>query len=593
MIDPLTSLSFAVQSSPGVYALLLGSGVSQSAQIPTGWGVTMDLVRKLAAAEDAGEGADPEAWYRETFGGEPDYSKLLDTLAKTPAERQRTLRGYFEPSPEEDEEGKKQPTPAHRAVARLVKGGFVRVILTTNFDRLIERALEDEGIQPAVVSTPDAVEGMEPLVHQHCLVVKIHGDYLDARIKNTAEELDDYDARTEQLLERVLDEFGLIVCGWSGEWDTALCRAIESSPARRYTFYWTTFGKLTEFASRLIRHRAGVVVPIEGADQFFSALADRVEAIAEAGHEHPMTVRAAEAAAKRYVARTDDRIRLHDLIHEATEQAVAKLERRYATTEPQANQTEAAKALVEGTLSDLSIYLACGMPVTRWGDVATDHLIVRSLERLGEKAVDRAGYRGNDAMKVIPAVQALYVLGLAATAEDNVRTLVRLLADPKVTTSRFGAVGPLLREIRYDDPSGHFQQAQAPDEYRVPMSEWLFRHCRPLLQKAIPADRRYERVFDRFEAVQAVVEVDLRYGSESSPDADSSGRNYFPRPGRFLWKLGSFRSDEVDPFELLLEDRSYMAALASAGVCGGDETRLELTVRRVRKAVQDRFDRSL
>ena len=34
---------------------------------------------------------------------------------------------------------------------------------------------------------------MLPLVHQRCCVVKLHGDYLDTRIKNTPEELAAYD----------------------------------------------------------------------------------------------------------------------------------------------------------------------------------------------------------------------------------------------------------------------------------------------------------------------------------------------------------------------------------------------------------------
>jgi hypothetical protein len=47
MIDPLHSLAFSVQANPGVYAVLIGSGVSRSAQIPTGWEITLDFVCKL------------------------------------------------------------------------------------------------------------------------------------------------------------------------------------------------------------------------------------------------------------------------------------------------------------------------------------------------------------------------------------------------------------------------------------------------------------------------------------------------------------------------------------------------------------------
>ena len=49
MIDPLTALAFSIYENNGVYCLLLGSGVSRSAEIPTGWEITLDLVRRIAA----------------------------------------------------------------------------------------------------------------------------------------------------------------------------------------------------------------------------------------------------------------------------------------------------------------------------------------------------------------------------------------------------------------------------------------------------------------------------------------------------------------------------------------------------------------
>ena len=36
-IDPATALAFSMQENKGVYANLLGSGVSHAAQVPTGW----------------------------------------------------------------------------------------------------------------------------------------------------------------------------------------------------------------------------------------------------------------------------------------------------------------------------------------------------------------------------------------------------------------------------------------------------------------------------------------------------------------------------------------------------------------------------
>jgi hypothetical protein len=234
-VDPTLPLAFSVRSGPGVYAVLLGSGVSRAAGIPTGWEVTLDLISQLAAATGATSKAeaDPAAWFRKSYGEEPDYSRVVDHLAATPAERQHLLKGYFEPTEEEREQGKKTPTAAHQAVARLAAKGYVTVIVTTNFDKLMERALEAEGVTPVVVSTPDAAEGAPPVQHADCTVVKVHGDYLDARIKNTPAELASYDPRMDALLDEIFSDYGLIICGWSADYDLALREAFQRSRTRR------------------------------------------------------------------------------------------------------------------------------------------------------------------------------------------------------------------------------------------------------------------------------------------------------------------------------------------------------------------------
>ena len=79
----------------------------------------------------------------------------------------------------------RKPTKAHHAIAQLVASGAVRVVITTNFDRLIENALREARVEPTVIASDDATAGATPLVHSKCAVIKVHGDYLDARIKNT------------------------------------------------------------------------------------------------------------------------------------------------------------------------------------------------------------------------------------------------------------------------------------------------------------------------------------------------------------------------------------------------------------------------
>jgi len=68
-LDPQVMTATTMHAQPSLSALLLGSGVSTGAGIPTGWGVVRELVRRVAAAanpenDEAPQQAydDPESW---------------------------------------------------------------------------------------------------------------------------------------------------------------------------------------------------------------------------------------------------------------------------------------------------------------------------------------------------------------------------------------------------------------------------------------------------------------------------------------------------------------------------------------------------
>ena len=148
-------LATGLHAQPGVYALLLGSGVSRSAGISTGWEIVSHLVQKAAAAGNPDDAeshelakADPEAWWAQHGDGDLGYSSLLAAVAPSSAARQGLLAEYFVATDEDRAEGLKVPTAGHHAIAELVKGGWIKVILTTNFDRLMEQALDALGVVP-------------------------------------------------------------------------------------------------------------------------------------------------------------------------------------------------------------------------------------------------------------------------------------------------------------------------------------------------------------------------------------------------------------------------------------------------------------
>lgn len=77
MDNHLMSLSFSMEANKGIYALLLGSGISRSANIPTGWEIVEELCRRIMKVEKANHN-DPIEWYQEQYKEEPTYDKVIE-----------------------------------------------------------------------------------------------------------------------------------------------------------------------------------------------------------------------------------------------------------------------------------------------------------------------------------------------------------------------------------------------------------------------------------------------------------------------------------------------------------------------------------
>ncbi len=89
--DDAMRVAFSVFENRGVYALLLGSGLSRTAEIPTGWEITVDLVRQVAEMRGEGGQADYVKWYRETTSEEPTYSSVVGELGLSAGEGRAVL----------------------------------------------------------------------------------------------------------------------------------------------------------------------------------------------------------------------------------------------------------------------------------------------------------------------------------------------------------------------------------------------------------------------------------------------------------------------------------------------------------------------
>ncbi|MDO4636961.1 MAG: SIR2 family protein [Lautropia sp.] len=502
MINPLHSLAFSIQANPGVYAVLIGSGVSRSAQIPTGWEITLDLIRKLAKLENEDCGADPALWYRERYAKEPDYSDLLDELAKTPAERHQLLRAYLEPSEADRADGLKAPTAAHRAIAKLVAKGYIRIIITTNFDRLMETALADVGVVPTVLSSPDQVHGSMPVIHTRCCVFKVHGDYLDTRILNTPAELEHYPKEIDGLLDRIFDEFGLIVCGWSAEWDTALRAAIERTVSRRFPHFWAVCGDPSDTASRLMQHRQAQRLSIPGADSFFPELRQLIEGLEQFSRPHPLSTDAAVAILKGYLKKPECIIRLSDLIlNEVDKVLETTAGPKFAVQNIPEPDSKTFTERVQAYEACCETLLAMAAVGGRWIEDWHHEIWQNALTRL---ATLRGSQANNNWTRLqrYPASWLLYTLSLGAmeAGEQGLVFVGKLFNTtiPDGNDSESMAAELLPAHFLLNGPD--FKKLlQGMENKHLPLNEWNYKMLKPKLQHITPTCQKFTYHFDIIE----------------------------------------------------------------------------------------------
>lgn len=166
MSNSFLPLAFSLYSSPGAYAVLACAGVSRGAGLPTAWDIVVDLIDQIAHRDGVADtltSDTAELWYKAKYGRTPTYRDVVEQLALTPLERQSLLSKYFEQSDENPDEVPRVPSAAHRAIARLMQNGTVRVVVTMNFDRLFEQALRELQIEPTIVATDADAQGLAPL----------------------------------------------------------------------------------------------------------------------------------------------------------------------------------------------------------------------------------------------------------------------------------------------------------------------------------------------------------------------------------------------------------------------------------------------
>lgn len=429
-IDIFSTLLMSVFNNKGVYALLLGSGISVPAKVMSGWKVTEDLIKKLATVQGETIANDAFQWFKAKYGCDAEYSKLLEQLGHKASEMESLLRPYFEPSEEDIELGYKKPTVAHKAIAEMAKRGYFKVIITTNFDRLIETALDAIGVRYQVICHESEIDSRVPLYHHPLTLLKINGDYKDCRFRNTEKELSTYPKDLEDYLDAILKNFGIITCGWSATWDKALVGHITNNFNHRYSYFYTYLDDLSDEISELASKSKGETLQIDNADIFFTEMNERLKALEIInGKNMEIDRQIAITRVKEYIVKDEDIIRYTDLFENETSKAINKI--CEVTYSHETMTAQLYDQIYRNAYSHVAILLDMGIVASRWAvDEIHQQVIVNALSNLANRPIDKTNlimqehsFKQNHAIDTV----FLYGMGIACIYYRNFQLLDKIL----------------------------------------------------------------------------------------------------------------------------------------------------------------------
>lgn len=193
------------------FCFVLGSGASFSSGIPTGGRLVDDWLGPLFRIERPGApDADLQSWAEVRFGVPWDqraevYGQVYAARFPDNASGQSALRAIL---------SKKTPSFGYHALAQILSQGRHDVVITTNFDNLVEDALVAHGVRSFTArSSADAAFVLQN--HDKPRILKLHGD-VDRETYNADSSIQKLHENWTVPLRAIFSQYAPIFLGYGG-----------------------------------------------------------------------------------------------------------------------------------------------------------------------------------------------------------------------------------------------------------------------------------------------------------------------------------------------------------------------------------------
>lgn len=212
---------------PQNFAWFLGAGTSRAAGLPTATDIIWDLKRQYYCREENQEITRQDVQNPGVRDRIQSFMEARDFPAQW-ADDEYAI--YFEKMFGEDKERQRRYLRAilsedrvtlsvgNRVLAALMISGLCRVVFTTNFDSVVEKAVAEVGERSLsayhLEGSNSAVEALNN--EEYPLYCKLHGDFRYDSLKNLSADLERQNNALSRCLVDAGNRFGLIVAGYSG-----------------------------------------------------------------------------------------------------------------------------------------------------------------------------------------------------------------------------------------------------------------------------------------------------------------------------------------------------------------------------------------
>ncbi|MFL0683235.1 MAG: SIR2 family protein [Algoriphagus aquaeductus] len=232
-IDKDTFLrSFKVLSNQS-FDLLLGAGASISSGIPSGSDLVWHFKREILSSSGKINGKkfqdlkieDNKKIIQSYFAEKGEshivnpYSHYFNECYPDPLVRKDFLTSLVRD---------KKPSVGFMCLSAMIEQLKINTVWTTNFDDLIEKAINGLNYKSCQIVSPDNASTVQQFKTDIPTVVKLHGDFRYDPLQNTDEELQKLEESLHQYFLDASTKRGLLVVGYSGS-DESVLQTIEKA----------------------------------------------------------------------------------------------------------------------------------------------------------------------------------------------------------------------------------------------------------------------------------------------------------------------------------------------------------------------------